>query len=342
MTRPPSNGPTAGRSPLNRWTARTGCFLALGALSLGLSACGSGGSSAITTSALFSDAGTLSLGAPVEMADVPIGSVTHIALDGTRAKVTMSIEQSAAVPGNVTAKIDRTTILGERFIDLAVPKHPTGRLANGATIARTAVLPTVEQVIGAGAQVFGAVSTTDLAQIVAAGGQGLTDEAASLRQFLNDLSTVTAGYAGRTAQISTVVNSLDQLGSTLAPTSGTDAQAISNLSQTVSVLAANSSAFETTLQAVDAVSVQGATIVSHEFPQIADQLKALGAVANQLAQHQQDLAQLLEWLPAHDATMSESVRNDFLQILNNLIVCGIPGGGSGSTAGTSCSGKGSG
>jgi hypothetical protein len=34
--------------------------------------------------------------------------------------------------------------------------------------------------------------------------------------------------------------------------------------------------------------------------------------------------------------MTESVRNNFLQILNNLIVCGIPGGGSQSTPANSC------
>src|SRR6185437_11553005 len=119
-----------------------------------LSACGSGGT--ITASALFSDVGTLGLGAQVEMADVPIGSVTGIGLDGDQAKVTMSIDATAAVPANVTAKIDRTSVLGERFVDLAVPRHPTGRLHDGATIAHTAVVPTVEQVVGAGATVFGA------------------------------------------------------------------------------------------------------------------------------------------------------------------------------------------
>lgn len=325
---------------MNRWAARGACLLAAGALATGLSGCVGGSSSAITTNAVFSDAGTLSLGAPVELADVPVGSVTAITLDGYRAKVTMSIDPSAAVPANVKAEIDRTTILGQRFVDLAVPKHPLGRLANGATISRTAVLPTVEQVIGGGAEVFGAVSTSDLAQIIAAGGQGLSNEAASLRQFLHDLSAVTAGYASRTAQISTVVNSLDRLGTSMAPTSGADAQAITNLSHTVTVLAANSSQFETMLQALDGVSVQGATILSHEYPQIADQLKALQAVSGQLAQHQQDLAELLEWLPAHDAAMSESVRNDFLQILNNLIVCGIPDGGAGTTAATTCTPQG--
>jgi phospholipid/cholesterol/gamma-HCH transport system substrate-binding protein len=319
-----------------RRASGVGGVLALGALALGLSGCGGGPGPAITTTAFFSDAGTLALGAPVKLADVPVGSVTGITLDGSRAKVTMSIAQRADVPANVIAKIDRTTILGERFVDLAVPRKPSGRLAAGAVIRRTDVVPTVEQVIGAGSEVFGAISASDLAEIVNAGGQGFSGEAAALRQFLDDTSAVAAGYASRTAEIQTVIGSLDRLGTSMAPTSGADADAISNLTDTVKVLAANAARFEQLLQSLNAVSAQGASIISSEYPQIVDQLQALQAVSNQLALHQQDLAELLEWLPDHDATMSESVRHNFLQIMNNLIVCGLPDGGSGQTAATTC------
>lgn len=321
---------------IRHWASRAACLLAAGAMAAALSGCTSNGPSTITTSAMFSDVGTLALGAQVKVADVPVGTVSAISLDGDRAKVTMRIDTNARVPANVTAKIDRTTILGERYIALAIPQHPAGALANGEPIRRTAVVPTVEQVLGAGSEVFGAVSSSDLAEIINAGGQGFSGEEASLHQLLDNLSTVAAGYASRTAQIATVVNSLDRLGSSMAPTSGPDAQAISNLSQTVQVLSANSAEFEKLLQSLDDVSQQGATILSSESPQIVDQLQALEAVASQLAQHQQDLAELLEWLPQHDEAMTEVVRGNFLQILNNMIVCGIPNGGSGSTAANTC------
>ena len=183
---------------------------------------------------LFSDAEDLVVGAQVQMADVPIGRVTAISLAGTRAKVTMSIDKSARVPADATAAIDQTTILGEHFVQLQNPRAGVGRgadplLADGGTITHTSVIPTVEQFVAAGAQVFGSVSTNDLAQIIAAGGQGFDGEAASLRQLLNSLSAVTTGYAGHTSDIQTLVNSLDQLGSTLAPSSGADAQAVTNL-----------------------------------------------------------------------------------------------------------------
>jgi virulence factor Mce-like protein len=312
---------------------RGAAFCVVVALVAGTAGCltGGGSSTKMTASAVFSDAEDLVPGAQVQMADVPIGQVTAIALDGSSAKVTMSIDKSAHVPADATAALDQTTILGEHFVQLQVPPgHDSTHqalLANGGTIAHTSVIPNVEQFISAGAQVFGSVSTNDLAQIIAAGGQGFDGQAASLRQLLNSLSSVTAGYASHTSDIQTVINSLDQLGSTLAPSSGADAQAVSNLAQTVTILAQQSGRFTDLLQSLNSVSSQGRSLLETYFPQITDQLTALGAVANQLGSHQQDLLGLLKDLPLHNTTLPRDIVNNFVQVLDDLIVCGIPGGG---------------
>jgi phospholipid/cholesterol/gamma-HCH transport system substrate-binding protein len=305
--------------------------LALVALSAGCLV-GGGSSTSMTATAFFSDAEDLVVGAQVQMADVPVGRVTAISLAGSRAKVTMSFDKSARVPVDATAAIDQTTILGEHFVQLQVPRSRVSRgadrlLADGGTITHTAVIPTVEQFVSAGAQVFGSVSTNDLAQIIAAGGQGFDGAAASLRQLLNSLSAVTIGYAGHTSDIQTVVNSLDQLGSTLAPSSGADAQAVTNLAQTVSILAQQSGRFTDLLQALNGVSTQGRSLLETSMPEIDDQLTALGAVAGQLGSHQQDLLGILHELPLHNTSLPKDVVNNFVQVLDNLIVCGIPGGG---------------
>ena len=124
-----------------------------------------------------------------------------------------------------------------------------------------------------------------------------------------------------------MVNSLDQLGSTLAPSSSADAQAVTNLAQTVSILAQQSGRFTDLLQALNGVSTQGRSLLETYMPQINDQLTALGAVANQLGAHQQDLLGLLHSLPLHNTSVPKDVVNNFVQVLDNLIVCGIPGGG---------------
>ncbi len=321
-----------GRTASRRWGVALAA-LALGAA--GIAGCQTvGGASSRTASAVFPDADGLLAGAQVQLADIPVGHVTTITVDDDRARVAMVIDPGADVPADVSATIDQTTILGERFVSLSVPRgsHDDAPLRSGATITRTSVRPDVEQLVSAGSTVFGAVSDSDLAAIVAAGGEGFAGQAANLRQLLDDLSSVTAGYAAHTADISQAVNGLDQLSSSLAPNVSADAQAITNLSHTAAVLAQQSARFDTLLGSLNSVSQQGRSLLEQYYPQITDQIRTLAAVSSQLAAHQSDLAGLLLQLPQHNSVLSSSVRQKFVQVLENIIVCGVPGGGEESTA----------
>jgi phospholipid/cholesterol/gamma-HCH transport system substrate-binding protein len=175
--------------------------------------------------------------------------------------------------------------------------------------------------------VFSAISTNELEQIIEAGGEGFTGQEASLKAFLADLSDVANGYAQHTDEITQAVDGLNSLTSTLAPDSGAAAQAISTLSQTVSILAQNSAQFENLLQSLDNVSTQGRSLLETYYPQIVTQLQTLQAVSRQLAQHQADLAGLLQEIPVADNALPQAVRNGYVQVYENIIICGIPGGG---------------
>jgi phospholipid/cholesterol/gamma-HCH transport system substrate-binding protein len=315
------------------WFALPAAALALAGTLAGCSMGGSG-TPARTATATFNDIGDLASGAQVQLADVPVGSVTSIGLVGDKAKITLTFNPGVRVPADVSAAIDRTTILGDQFVELQVPKRQTGagaasapQLANGAEIHHTAVVPDVEQFIAAGSDVFGAVSATQLEQIIEAGGEGFAGSEASLKSFLTDLSTVATGYANHTSEITQAVNGLNQLSATLAPNSGANAQALTTLSQTVAILAKNSTQFETLLSSLNSLSIQGRSILETYYPQIVDQLNALEAVSSQLSQHQADLAGILEEIPVHNSALPSSVRNGFVQLYENIIVCGIPGGG---------------
>jgi phospholipid/cholesterol/gamma-HCH transport system substrate-binding protein len=303
-------------------------------VALGLTGCTVSGGSHRTATAVFSDVGDLANGAQVQLADVPVGSVSAIALDGDRAKVTLSFDNGVRIPADVSAAIDRTTILGDQFVQLTVPKGETGataasapQLADGARISKTSVVPDVEQFIQAGSDVFGAVSTNELEQIIQAGGQGFTGQEANLKAFLADLTAVTNGYALHTDEISQAVNGLNNLSATLAPGSSAGETALDNLAQTVSILAKNSSQFETLLQSLDNLSTQGRSLLEAYYPQIVTQLQTLQAVSGQLAQHQADLAGLLSEIPVADDALPQAVRNGYVQLYENIIVCGIPGMG---------------
>lgn len=315
------------------------CLCGLGGAAL--SACASGGPRTITVSAVFSNVSDLGDGSQVQFAELPVGSVKSVTLDGAEAKVAMSLEKSADVPANVSADLEQTTILGEHYVDLVSPNDSGPPLANGAVITHTEYVPDLQQLVSSGTELFGAINAADLSQLVDNGAQGFGDESAQLRELLDDFSTVLGGYATRSGEIQSVIDNLDKFSAALAPDAEQNAQAISNLAQTTQVLSQQSSEFEQLLQSLDDLAVQGRSILDTGVPQTEDQLDALGALAHQLEENQQGLAQVLEYLPGHNETIGSVIVNNYVQILDDLIVCGIPGGGTaGNYPSNTCGGTG--
>ena len=326
-------------APRLRLPRTAAAALGAAALALGLSACGSTGGT-ITASAVFSDVSDLVAGAPVQYADISVGSVRSITLDGERAKVVFSVDKSADVPANVTAELQQTTILGEHYVALvAGGPGPSGALANGAVIAKTTVVPGIEQLVSSGSEVFGAVNAAQLSQIIDNGAQGFGGQSAQLRQLLDDFGTVLKGYASRSTEIQSLVNQIDQFSSALAPDAQANAEAVTNLAQTSQILAEQSSRFVTLVQSLDDLATQSRSILDTGVSKTEDQINALSAVAGQLASHQADLAKLLLYLPGANETLADVTVNNFAQVLDDIIVCGIPGGGGESQyASSTCAG----
>jgi phospholipid/cholesterol/gamma-HCH transport system substrate-binding protein len=304
--------------------------LALGAFglaALALGGCVGSGPATIDVKGTFSDVSDLAVGAPVQLADITVGNVKSITLSGsgTTATVDMTVRKDAHVPADVTAQLRQTTILGEHYVDLVPGSISGARLDDGAVLAKTEVVPGIQQLVSAGSEVFGAVNAAQLAQIVDNGAQGFGGQSGNLRQLLDDFNTVVAGYASRSGEIQSIVNQVDQLSSSLAPSAQANADAVSSLAQTTTILAQQSDQFVGLLQALDNLAQQGHSILQSGLGQTEDQINALSAVAQQLAVHQRDLAIALEELPAHNAATAAFTVNNYVQVLDDLIVCGIPG-----------------
>src|SRR4051794_16513071 len=94
--------------------------------------------------AQFADVLSLVPQAAVKVNDVAVGRVTSITLDrdGWTADVGMLLNGEVALPANASAKLEQSSLLGEKYILLAAPADGaprTGRLREGSRIplART-------------------------------------------------------------------------------------------------------------------------------------------------------------------------------------------------------------
>ncbi|MGH3456726.1 MCE family protein [Aeromicrobium sp.] len=91
----------------------------------------------------------------VRVNDVAVGKVTKVELRGWTARVTLSINKKTELPDDAVATIRQTSLLGEKFVNLAKPEDGggTGRLSNGDLIPleRSGRNPELEEVFSAAA-----------------------------------------------------------------------------------------------------------------------------------------------------------------------------------------------
>lgn len=90
-----------------------------------------------TVTAYFQDVSGIYDGNDVAILGMPVGRVTSVEPEGTRVKVTMTVDNSIDVPADVTAAIVNTSIVTTRHIELS-PTYTKGpKLEDGGVIKNT-------------------------------------------------------------------------------------------------------------------------------------------------------------------------------------------------------------
>jgi phospholipid/cholesterol/gamma-HCH transport system substrate-binding protein len=307
--------------------AAVACLLIAG---VGLTAC-SGGGERIEATATFDDVADLASGAPVMMSDIPVGSVRSISLDpsGRRATVVIGVDRSAQVPADVTAQVRRTTPLGERFIDLAISGSDGSGplLADGATIAQTAVVSDLEQLIASGTDAFGALSASQLAILIDEGDRAFGGKGPQLRAVVADLATLAEGYRSRTGEIVDIIDALGELAGDLAPAADANGEALGQLRAAFGILAENDGEFAALVVALSELAEAGDRVLERHLEQISAQIRGLRDVTDAVASQDAALRGVLRNLPRHNENVPLAERNNFVHVLLDIVLCGIPGGG---------------
>lgn len=102
----------------------------------------------ITVSASFDNVGSLKIKAPVMIAGVRVGRVSHIALDQDdfQAIVEMKLDESYGIPKDTAAMIYTAGLVGEQYV--ALDPGAGSPLENGDTLGLTQSAIVIERLIG--------------------------------------------------------------------------------------------------------------------------------------------------------------------------------------------------
>lgn len=177
----------------------------------------------------------------VKVADATVGHVVSITLVHRRAQVVCRLKDSVVLPANATARVSQTSLLGEKFLQLAAPSgHPAqGRLADGDVLglASTDTDATVEDVLGALSLLLSGGGLAQLHTVAAELNNALDGHEAGARDLLTQLTTFTAALDAQKDKIVQVVEHLDHLTATVRAQETTLTRAVEVMPSALAVLA---------------------------------------------------------------------------------------------------------
>ena len=300
--------------------------LMLMALCVALVAAGcSRGEEAVKVSARFDDVGDLYVNAPVHLADIQVGKVTDISLDGTQALVEMDIYRDAEVPDSVEARVRRTSVLGERIIDLVIPEDaPSSRLlTSGDVIEETSVRSDLEDLVDEGSELLGAVAASDLATMIDEGARGFGGQGEEIRGLLTNYNEIVDVYAKRSGQINNLIDSLANFNETIAAQAPAHEQAVINSRRSIEMLNEESDRLETAIESLNRLAIGGSQILrahSDEMIRFFDQTATIMRV---LASEQDSIVRFLKWAPGHNTNTQRVEYAEFNQVVQEFVICGL-------------------
>ena len=292
-------------------------------LSLLLAGCSSDDATVVL--ATFDDVADLTTNASVRLADVPIGTVADIELDSElQAMVTMEIDPEVALPGRLRARLRKTSVLGERFIDL-VPVGEGGEWISGNEVEDTEVVPELEEVIQTSTDLLIAVSTDTLAGAIRSGAEGLDGRGATLGQIIDDLNAVSTTYNANSADLVRLLEGLDQFLDTVGPQAEMHGRALEEIQQFTRVLAEEDDNLVDTLVNLQDLVETGTDIMVTHQQRIDDFVFRLDGITEELTRESTltALDRLFVNLAQHNFSTIRGVNNEHAQVVLDFIVCGV-------------------
>ncbi|ASR34689.1 ABC transporter substrate-binding protein [Prauserella marina] len=259
----------------------------------------------------------------VKVNDVAVGRVESIGLGGKddwTAQVVLSVNGDITLPANAVANIRQSSLLGEKFVELAAPRNETeagiGELGDGALIplTRTNRHPEVEEVFGALSLLLNGGGIGQLQTITRELNDVMDGNEKEIKSFLTGVDTLMTNLDQHRTDITAALDGLNRLASTLAERDEAITGALNNLSPGLAALSEQRTALVTMLQSLDELSDVTVDVINRSKDDMVADLKALAPLLGRLADAGQNLPQALEILPTFPFTdaVLDGLKGDYL------------------------------
>jgi phospholipid/cholesterol/gamma-HCH transport system substrate-binding protein len=237
----------------------------------------------------------------VRVADVPVGRVEKIELgDDWTAVVTIVVNGDVDMPANAVAAIQQTSLLGEKFVELAPPgnEEPRGDLRDEPRIPleRTNRNVEVEELLGALSLVLNGGGLAQLQTINRELGLAMEGRESELRNTLEQLDFFIGGLDEQREELSRAIDSVNELAATLAERTATIEQGLDTIGPGLDVINEQRDLLVSMLEGLARLGDVGTRLIDQAAENTIADLQLLQPILTQLAAAEGDLARSLPLL----------------------------------------------
>lgn len=264
--------------------------------------------------------------APVMYADISVGKVTDISLSGTQALVTIELEKDSDVPANVIARIRRTSVLGERIIDLAVPEDEqpsVAALEDGDEIGETETRADLENLVVEGNDVLGVIGASQVATMINEGARGFGGKGEALGRILVNFRDITGTLDENTDTIKSLIRNIDDFNKVVATEADAHQRAVVNTARALRVLDEESVKLTDAISALARLATGSRSLLNSHVDEMDRFFKQARTIIGALHNQQSSIVQLLQFAPRHNRNTQLVEYIDFNQVIQDFVICGV-------------------
>lgn len=275
---------------------------------------------------LFDDVLDLVPQSAVKVDDISVGDVEKIGLDpGTfKARVRLRIRKSVRLPGNAVARVRQTSLLGEKFVELAPPDGipAEGVLRNGDVIPseRSARTPEVEEVFAALSALLNGGGIGNLQTIAVEVSAALSGREAPVRSALRNITALVTAFDQRKGEIVRAIDALDHLSASLAKQRQTIGEALDTFTPALTVLADERADLTRLLTHVSKLGEVGTRVVNASRDDTVASLTMLAPILDKVVSVRADLSHAVDQLELFTRLVPRAIPGDYLQLYVELFV----------------------
>jgi phospholipid/cholesterol/gamma-HCH transport system substrate-binding protein len=248
----------------------------------------------------FSDVLDLVPQAAVKVDDVTVGSVEEISLSGWTARVRLRIDRKVQLPGNATAAVRQSSLLGEKYVAVVAPADGSayGHLSEGDVIplSRTKRGAEVEEVLAALGMLLNGGGLAQIKTINQELADALEGREPEVRDALRRLDEFIGGLDRQKADLVRAIEALDRLTSRLARQRQVVGDAVDALAPGLTVLEEQREQLTATLTSLGALGRVGTQVVNRSRDDTLASVRALQPILERLVRAGDALPKSLDFM----------------------------------------------